>query len=566
MFKKMQLSSHLLLVLLFVVAGALLMGSLSLRATQRLEERIAQLDAQDFPLILAVSEAARQQMDQVLRMNEVLLYAQVDDRQNFEIANEGYIHAGKRLTNVLIEARHITQKGLESPQSDAGRNHLERIKSAMGELEKIHGSFEHLAGSIIRGQFKFRFLTKAGIITGNATQSQSEAEKEYQEELSRNLSSLDDETKRLDGKLKEVFYLTKELLRALGDQAAREGGIAWIVFVGCMLVLMVGGALLILAVDRVHGARSLALLNTIRRLAIPFREKADSLQKTAQRLDHALNHLADTTRQLADRVRHSETALTTLGTLTGAATRATAETRALVDENAHRLDETERSVQRFGEVAVRALELGEQIQKGVHHLSGFTMRVSLLATSASAEATRGEPRRGFTVFTDEIKELSQKSLHAVEGVTERTESQVKDLQSGFAGVEKARKCLREIADAAVRLKGAAESVVSTSHHQSELVASLHGDTVLLHELFTDHSRLLQDNAGACRVFREQTEAIAGVLQEITTLMEDRRDSGDRRAAGEAPLPADTRKPFSGGELKVEGGVLTLDRKGASESR
>ncbi|MBF0178507.1 MAG: methyl-accepting chemotaxis protein [Magnetococcales bacterium] len=562
MFKNMKLATHLMLLLLVVEAGALAGGGNALRVVQHLENRIASLDGRDFPLNLAVADAARQQMDQVLRFSEVLLYAQVDDRQNFEIANDGFIHAGKRLANVLIEARHITQKALDTPGSDEERNHLERIKGVMGDLEKIHGGYEHLAGTIIRGQFKYRFLTKAGLITGTATQSQGEAEREYREELNKTISSLDDETKRLENKLKEAYHLTKELLRNLSEQAGQERKMAWILFLLCSGVALVAGVALLLAVNRIHGLRFRDLQNAIRQRALPFGEKAESLRKTAQRLDHSLSHQAESSRQLAETMQHALSGLANLEGLAATAVRATVEIQAVMEGNAHGLTDADRALREFGEAARRSMEEGEHINKSVAQLGGHVMRLNLLATSASVEATRAEGKRGFAIFTDEIKEISQKTQGWIDEIGERSAGLLKDLAASRSAMERAGGTLREIAAAATRLQGVAGEKLQASRQLGGLVESVHSDTSGLHELFAAYSRLLLDNAGACRQFREQTEAIEALLQEIGALMEDRRTQTERRSGPpmEPSLPV-PRAPFTGGDLKVEDGVLKLEKKG-----
>ncbi|MEO5331843.1 MAG: hypothetical protein H7839_07445 [Magnetococcus sp. YQC-5] len=577
MLKNTKLSTHLLIVLCFVELVSLIMGTLMLRVTSRIEHRLIELDTQDLPLVLAVSEAARQQMDQTLRMNEVLLYAEMDDRQNFEIANEGYIHAGKRLTNVLIEARHISQKGLEAPESDAVRNQLERIKSVLGDLEKIHGSFEHLGGSIIRGQFKYRFLTKAGIITGNATQTLEEAEKEYLQILGKSISDLDDETKRLEGKLKEAFYVTKDLIQNLGVHARSEHKLAWTIFILSMVIFTIGGLVLLLAVYKIHEDKSQEIRNAIRKLAQPFREKADSLLKTSIRLDQALTHLSQNSSQLTETSRHFVTTLTTLESLADQTAQSTVETKTLVNTNEHKVGDAKRSIQIFGEVSIRSRTWGEKLKKAASHLGQVMIQMNLMATSASAEASRLEATRSFIVFTNEIKELAQKALHSVEGIGEQAETSVMDLQTGHELVEKTSKTFQELADALSRLKTGAESVRETAKQQSALVGAVQADTVLFREVFSAYTQLLEDSAGACRMLRAQTESISEVLQEMVVLMDERREPKERRSPREKSLLPDIsllpkvntptteapppRQPFEGGDLIVEGGLLKAEKKG-----
>ncbi|MBF0294577.1 MAG: hypothetical protein HQL96_05255 [Magnetococcales bacterium] len=318
---------------------------------------------------------------------------------------------------------------------------------------------------------------------------------------------------------------------------------------------------MLLVVNRIHGIRFRELQNAIRQRALPFGEKAESLRKTAQRLDHSLSHQAESSQQLAETMQHAHNGLTTMEELAATTVRSAAEIRTAMEGNAQGLTDADRVLREFGEAARRSMADGERIDKSVAQLGGYVMRLNLLATSASVEATRTEGKRGFAIFTDEIKEIAQKAQGLVDEIGERSSGLLKDLLASRTAMEQAGGTLRDIAAVATRLQGVAGEKRDASRQLGVLVESVRSDASGLHELFAAYSRLLLDNAGACRQFREQTEAIETLLQEIGALMEDRRTQQERRSRPVEPsLPA-PRAPFTGGDLKVEGGVLKLERKG-----
>lgn len=560
---KLKLSSHLLVLFFFLALVALIMGNLTLQVIQHMEDRISNIENKDSPLIFAVSEASRLQMNQAMRMNEILLYANVDDRQNFEVANDGYIRAGKQMVDVLVGARHIIQKSLETPLADTDKNQLEKIKVALNDMEKIHSSYEHLGGAIIRSQFKFRFLTKAGIITGNAIQAPEKTEKEYLQTLSKNTSELDDETKRLEAKIKEAFYLTKDMVRDLPEQVTHTHHLALVVFFACMAFLTLGGLFLVIIIFRINTARSRELSDTMESLALPFQGHVASLLKIIQHLDTTLAQLFTANSQWVDTAGSSEISLARLETLADGTTRSNLETLALVQENARRLTDSDRFIAGFAEVSSRSMTLGEQIQKGAQHLGQFAMQMHLLATSASAEASRSETSRGFVVFTEELKNMAQKVIHSAEEIAEAAQMTVKDLKSGYEGVDGARKLFQDIANVEERLKTETNTVIAASQQHSEMVRSAHKNSVTLREGFTIYSKLLAESEDACRLFRDQTDAIAELLQDILATLDERRQQIEQgTSSDELPELSDKshppRKPFASEEVKVEGGVLKMD--------
>ncbi len=566
---KLKLSSHLLILFFFMAIIALIMGNLTLQVMHRLENRILDIENTDSPLILAVSEASRLQMNQAMRMNEILLYANVDDRQNFEVANDGFIRAGKQMVDVLVATRHIVQKNLEMPSSNTVKNQLEKIKAALNDMEKIHASYEHLGGSIIRSQFKFRFLTKAGIITGNAIQAPEQSEKEYLQTLSKNTSELDDETKRLEAKIKEAFYLTKDMIRNLPEQAASVHHMALVLYIACMAFLTIGGLFLVLFIYKINNARTKELSDTLESLSLPFQEHVASLLKNIQHLDATLSRLFTANSQWQETADSSEISLTRLETLSHGTIRSNMETLALVQENARRLSDSDRLIAVFAEVSTKSMALGEQIQKGAQHLSQFAMQMHLLATSASAEASRTETSRGFVVFTEELKHMAQKVIHSAEEIAEAAQMTVRDLRSGHEGVDGARKLFQDIANVEERLKTETNSVIATSQQHSEMVRSVHKNTVSLREGFTVYSKLIAESEDACRMFRDQTDAIAELLQEMLATLDERQHLIEQGVTN-SDLPEipgaiqPPRKTFENDAVKVTNGVLHGDSESAEK--
>lgn len=550
MIKNMRLSKQLTVVFLFFGAVILAMGLFGIQINRQLEDRLAKLDREDIPLALAISEATRHQLEQVLHINETYLFGEIDDRGKFEVANEAFASAGRRLTNVLVEARYLAQKGMENSRLDSEKRQLEQVKTIISDFQKIHADFEHLAGNTIRSIYKYRFLTKAGIITGNGNQTLAEAEQEFLKTLSSNTSSLDDETKRLESKLKQAFDTTKELSRNLAREAQQAHYVIWVAFILLMTLFTVGGLFLLIAIHTVHQNRLRDQADSVRKLAEPFRKKADFLLNSAQQIGSTFRHLTSNDDSRQDSMRALGGALTILEGLTTNTLQMTVEAGMLSKETEIKAKNTDLFISRFKEISNRSVDLCEQIQKNMQALTNSTMQVNLLATSASAEASRQEASRGFAIFTDEIKGLSQNIMQMIDTVVRVLEGAYKEIKNGHDDVKYATENFLFITDGTNRLTGWSSDVKTAAQKQSELIGDLQGELVMLRDMATANHHMIQQSSIANHTLSEQTESIATLIQSLLVLLlADERRSEYRKYL----LPAEDKRVKEEKESSSAGG-------------
>ena len=524
-----KLSAHLMILFLIMTGIALIMGGLSLGTVQRLHGRITDLYVEDIPLILAISEIAKEQLDQTLRINEIFLYGEIDDREKFEASNNGFVNAGKRLTNVLIEALHITQKGLENPASTTEKHHLSATKTVLGEYQKIHGSFEHLSGIIIRNQYKYRFLTRASIITGNEELALAEAESEHVKQLSKSISDLDDETKRIENKLKEAFHITKKMVQDLAPQATREKNFALIVFFLAMTILAVSGFFLTLSIGRVYQKKADKDQNNRRRLAASLKEKAAILKPSTEQLKELIDKVALNNNEEEDRVKSAEITLSTLTTLASDNAKTSSEAVLLSQENQQKTKDSDTSMQTFKESSTRSIALAHRIQKGLNGLVQAVMQVNLLATSACVEATRKDVSQGFVVFTNEIKDLAQSAVKTIETIAELVERDVREIKGGHDQVTSTRQTFTEMVEITTQLSKRAHQIEVTSKEQSALIQKLQEELVSTHHAVSHNSQLLHDGHKVCQTLHSHAILYLTALDPLADTFGDRRSQKEKEA-------------------------------------
>ncbi|MEO5355382.1 MAG: methyl-accepting chemotaxis protein [Magnetococcus sp. XQGC-1] len=429
MFKKLQLTFHLLTLYGVLAGGLLLLIGYCLFVIHSYDETIHALDREQFPLSHAVTEIARQQLDQTLRFNELLFFSRIGEREKFEMSNEKFVQAGKRLADELLEARNIAQKAMDLARSDAKWKEIDAIKTLLKGIEKAHGDYEHLGALLIRAIYQYDFLSKTEALATGDHVSAEEAAGKHAAFLQANLSALDDETHRLEGGIKDVTERVKQLPQTQAVDSAKQRdqvfqrGLLWLFFA------LVGGLFLVFAIDRIQKergqrehqltAQSLALLadalGHLQRLIQEWEPASQQLEQMMVRQGESLGKVVEEIRPLLLQAEGAAALLEQLSQLQG--------------EERQLMEQASLLLQQVNKGADQMLESGTESGRAIHHLRDATMQINLLATNASAEAFRSEATRPFAVYTEEIKELARTNAQVAESVANRMEDALKNMRT-----------------------------------------------------------------------------------------------------------------------------------------
>ncbi|MBF0421847.1 MAG: hypothetical protein HQL73_02520 [Magnetococcales bacterium] len=527
MLNKLTLTVQLAVLSAFMGLSVMVVAGFGYHMIGRSVHRFMDMDRQDMPLTLAVSEITRQQLDQVLRVNEAILYGEVEDRGKFEIANEGFINAGRRLNNSLVEARNIIQDSMENAESEEDKRRAEKIKNIFVDFQKTHSNFEHLSGATMRNIYKYRFLTKAEIVTGNSHRILVDVEKEYLKNLSANVSAINDETKHLESKLKLAFDVTRELSRHLGTETSKWYDFSGVIY-GMLLVLSAGGgALLLRSIVIIQQQRSLDQANTLRRIADPFRKQHEIVRTAAQNLHLVMTQMGKSDDRRREVIKTLTHAVTTVNNLNSESQRIIAELETHSERIKTRAENVDVAMANVKDLGGQMVVLCEKLLAQMQLLNNMSIRVNLLATSASAESSRQETSRGYVVFTDEIKNLSMDVIRSIQFVDDLVQSIHKTVTTGREETVLANEAMASVVEDAGRLIGWSSATGVNSHKLAELIVQFQGELGLLHDLSMADLHLLQQHGSAHDEVSDQTTAMAGVLDALLNYVGERR-AMDRR--------------------------------------
>lgn len=421
MFKKLQLTFHLLTLYGVLGVFLLLLGGYSLFVIYQYDETIHTVDREHFPLSRVVTEITRHQLDQVLRFNEVLFFARIGDREKFEISNEKYVQAGKRFVDEILEGRNIAQKGMEMASSEAKLKEIDAIKTLLKGIEKSHGDYEHLGALLIRNIYQYDFQSKNESFAMGDHASAEETAAKHMDFMKANLSTLEDETRRLEGGIKDVMELVKRLPQTLAVDSVRQRNWVFQIVLPLTGFALVVGLLLVFFIARIQKEReqsknrlmgqSLQLLSNALN---PLQDIFHGWEPASQKLDQVMV-------EQRERVDQMVTALQSLVLLSDNALPLVGQMRGLIGEEGHALEQAGLLIQQLNKGTNLVLDSATESGRMMRHLRDSTAQINLLATNASAEALRSDATRSFAVFTDEIKGLARANVLETETLCNRTE-------------------------------------------------------------------------------------------------------------------------------------------------
>ncbi|MEO5364656.1 MAG: hypothetical protein H7838_13705 [Magnetococcus sp. DMHC-8] len=496
MFKKLQLTFHLFTLYGLLGVFLLVQGIYCLFIIDSYDETIRAVDREQFPLSRVVTEITRHQLDQTLRFNEVLFFARVGDREKFEVSNEKFVQAGKRFGDEILEGRNIAQKGMEMARSEARLKEIDAIKTLLKGIEKSHSDYEHLGALLIRGIYQYDFLSKSDNVLSEGQVAAEEEANKHMAFLKTNLSALEDETRRLEGGLKDVMERVKQLPQFLAIDSGRQRDQALRLVLPWTLFALAGGVLLVLFIariqqdreqdrNRVTGQALHLLTDALGRLQQAFQEWGMPGQQLEQLLAGQQGACGQAVILMQQLIGLSDTVLLLveqLHTMTG--------------EEQQALKQAGQLIQQLNKGAELLLEIETETGRTIRQLRDTTRQINLLATNASAEAFRSDATRSFAVFTEEIKELARANVVAAEAVANRTDDAIKHIRTD-------------------------QLHVSQTHRRFASVTELAGREVALGGRMAD---LLRQQPALLRVVQEAVVGAHAALQASGPLVEQTRSA------------------------------------------
>ena len=173
-------------------------------------------------------------------------------------------------------------------------------------------------------------------------------------------------------------------------------------------------------------------------------------------------------------------------------------------------------------------EASQEISKIVALISQIASRTNLLALNASIQAARaGDAGRGFAIVADEVRQLadrSAKSLKEIEQIVLQIQSET---GSVMTAMEEGIQQVIDVTDKSEQAKRSLEDIIDVSNHINTLVRSITGDTIQQQENSKAVSQVMQSVELTAQETSQESQRVAGSLQNLVGISRDLLSSVER---------------------------------------
>lgn len=491
MFKKLQLTFHLFFLYGILGVSLAFLFGYCLFVVHGYEETIKRVDRENLPLARIVAEISRYQWSQTLRFSEVLLFARIHNREKFEISNEGYVYAGKRLGDEILEGRSFIKKGTGSDAFESRLKQLEAIKALLTEIEKAHGEYERFGALLIRGIYQYDFLSNdAYLLSGDHMAAEEEAAKQMAF-LRTNLASLEEATQRLEIAIEAVVEQVKQLSHTLAIDAGKRRETTFNLLLPVVVFGLVFGAALVFFIIKIQKERersrhhlmrrSLAVLSdALTQLQRAFRDLEPPSRQLEKSMSHQMRAFGETLSACQEGVQLSEKHRQLSAQIQGFGT----------EKNSF-LEQITLLVQQLNKDAEDMLTTEVKTGRIVRDLKETVMQINVLASSASAEASRSEAGRSLAVFSEEIKKLTQSTLVALTTVSKRMDRAIKGIHADRLHVTQTRQQFLEVVALSRKEVDLSEQMVVIGQRQFVVSRTVRDAVTEVHTVLQNNDALLE---------------------------------------------------------------------------
>ena len=250
-----------------------------------------------------------------------------------------------------------------------------------------------------------------------------------------------------------------------------------------------------------------SVVNTMRQGNIQASQATERQQSAVSEASAAVAYIVDSVAEESESVAQTLKSVDKIREETG-------QSAAISREVRHDIEHLVTNVEATSDVIDALASQSDQIGDVLDMIKAIAEQTNLLALNAAIEAARaGESGRGFAVVADEVRMLASKTQQSTEDI----EAQIGQLQAG------ATKAVTAINEAST----VARSSIDGIRQSDERLASVNNAVEELHKMFTEITRMTEDQAGQAgsmhqaleQIFNESHVTAGAVAQADSTSLE-----------------------------------------------
>jgi len=227
----------------------------------------------------------------------------------------------------------------------------------------------------------------------------------------------------------------------------------------------------------------------------------DLSDRTEQQVQ-SLEEIAQTIRQLTDKVGQSVDSTNTASQLVTAARQAAESGGEVASAAVAAMSEIESSSQRISDI--------------VGMIDEIAFQTNLLALNAAVEAARaGEAGRGFAVVAGEVRALAQRSSQASKDIKTLISNSNQQVKQGVELVNKAGSTLGGIVTSVNRVSDIVTAIASVNNEQSAAVHEVQGAVDQIEQATQRNAALAEESAAALNLVNQHVQSVIDLMGRFT---------------------------------------------------
>src|ERR1035438_6207767 len=263
----------------------------------------------------------------------------------------------------------------------------------------------------------------------------------------------------------------------------------------------------------------LSLSNGLRRVALELSEGSGQIKSASSQVASSSQALAQGASEQAASLEETSASTEEITSMTrknAENSKSAADVMAEVDrevkEGNQTLDQMVLSMQQINASS-------DKISKIIKVIDEIAFQTNILALNAAVEAARaGEAGMGFAVVADEVRNLAQRCAQAAKDTEALIEESITRSREGSTKLDQVAGAIGTITGSAAQVKGLIDQVSNGGQEQSLGIEQISRALVQIEQATQKTAENARENAAAGKALTEQSEALQGVAERLSTLV------------------------------------------------
>ncbi|KPA18212.1 conserved hypothetical protein, membrane [Candidatus Magnetomorum sp. HK-1] len=503
MIKKIKLKIRIYGLVAFLLIVQSIVCITSLKIIYNMDDTVDEIGENLIPLIRVMAKATEQLLNQSLHFNMLLQYSKIYKKEEFKHEDSGFTESGKRFIDMLKEGKNIAQSCIKVSVTKKNKTDFEKIRDVLEILEKEHNEYEHKSEELI------------SILYIKSFENEHRAETVIMNDMMKPIERMKKETTTMKQELNKGLELIDELTRIMLDNAHKKKAVAIEILIPMMFISIAGGFFLSISIARIT-------VNQIQDSIHKMKEIAESASVGVDQIATTANDLAQSSVSQASSLEQISSSTSHINTLIQQNCQTSSETQQLIRNIDKNMTKAEISMQKLNLTIMESLESEKKAETLFNQLSDYNLQINLLATNASAEASRNESTQSFGIFTQKIDQASQNAHTINTNISDVLRNSLETIKKNFASARILRNVLHKISNMTETADNKISQITENIQKDSKKFVEIDKAIKVLNNVIHSNAANSEEFSAASSNMADQVRNLLLVSRDMELMIEGRK--------------------------------------------